>query len=114
MVIVNDGLAEIVSAVEALIDSGAYGTGTTTVSETDTTVEGKLNDTDNTVSVSSASGSISVVHTTSSTEGNGSTLGNFGLEDSDTTLLTHNNVTPIVKNSTKEIVTTTTIFVDVN
>lgn len=114
MVIVNNGATVIRDAISAYIYDGYFGSGTTPATVTDTTLVSSISSSIKTISTSKSSNSLLVVHELTSVDANTTTLSEFALRASSGTLITRSTINPVAKDNTKEVTTTTIIFVDTN
>ena len=113
MVILNQGGTAIRDAVAASITTGQYGSDGTTESAGDTALGTPIAATQLTVSKTSAGLTIETTHDLDSVTGNGNTLREYALQTS-TQDITRVTTTDLVKDNTKEVVTTNVLFVSIN
>lgn len=112
MVILNQGGDDITDAIAAILLTGQWGDDATVESPTDTGLISPIAGTQKTLAVSKTGFTIECVHDLLSTEGNGNTLREFALQtNGDFNRVT---TTPVVKDATKDIITTTTITLTIN
>jgi len=113
MVILSQGGVAIRDAVADELITGQYGSDGTTESESDTSLGTPIASTIKTLAITKSGLTIEAVHELISTEGNGNTLREYALQSS-TQDITRVTTTELVKDSTKEVVTTSVMFVSIN
>jgi hypothetical protein len=106
MVITSVGGTAITTAIADIIDTGAYGTGSSTPATTDTTLDAEVGSSVKSLNVSTSGQTINIIHELTFAEGNGETYNEFGVYDTDGVLLFRVVTTPIDKDNTFELITT--------
>jgi len=113
MVILETGGTFIRDSVASLMTTGQYGSDGTTESEGDTALGTPIAATQLSLAVTKAGLTISTVHELDSVTGNGNTLREFAVKTASGDL-TRATTTDLVKDNTKEVVTTNIFFVSIN
>jgi len=111
MVFINNGQEEITAEVATKFVTAQWGTDSTLETVSDTGLGTAVADTDNTVTKQISNNTIQTIHNTGVLEGNGSTLVEFANKSS-TGTLNRKTTVPLVKDNTKRIVSTTTVYID--
>lgn len=113
MVILEQAGLDIRDAVSDILITGEYGSDGTTESESDTGLGTPIPATSQTLSKTSSNLTITLTHDLDSVTGNGNTLREFALQTS-TQDFNRTTTTELTKDNTKEVVTTSVLFVSIN
>ncbi len=113
MVIVTTAGEDVCNYIAGAWNQGQYGSGTILETESDSSLVSPVAATLGTISNTRTGLSISMIHEIASTTANSTTLAEYALFD-DSTLRTRVTTTPLAKDSTLELQTTTILFLDIN
>lgn len=113
MVIVTTAGQDICNYIAGSWNQGEYGSGTTLESDSDSALVTPIVATLGTLSNTRTGLSISMIHEVASTTANSTTFAEYALFASGT-IKTRVTTTPIAKDSTLEMQTTTILFLDIN
>jgi len=113
VVILNTGGTEIRDVVADMLLTGEYGSDGTTESPADSGLGTPISSTAKSLAITKSGLTILTSHDLISTEGNGNTLREFALQNSSSDI-TRTTTTELVKDNTKEVVTTSIMFVSIN
>lgn len=113
MVIVTTAGEDVCNYIAGAWESAEYGSGTTLETESDSSLVTPVVASLATISNTRTGLSLSMVHEIASTTANSTTLAEYALFDG-STLRTRVTTTPLSKDSTLELQTTTILFLDIN
>jgi len=113
MVFLEQGGETVRDLIAVALTTGQYGDDSTTESASDTGLISPIASSSQTLSVTKSGLTIETVHELDSVTSNGETLAEFAL-DTSTQSLTRVTTTPLIKDNTKEVVTTSIIYISIN
>lgn len=113
MVLLKQGGYDVVNYIRDNWTTAEYGTSGTLESDSDTALLAPVSSTIGTLSSTRSGLSVAMIHEILSTTANGTTLQEYAIFNG-STACTRITTTPIYKDDTKEIQTTTVFFLDIN